>query len=215
MCSIKHRDGRSAGNTGIAGKAARRADDGRAPGEGISGAGTPPDPEMTPRAKRRRFSPGYKARIVEEADRCVEQGAVGALLRREGLYSSQLSTWREQYYSGALQALRDDKRGRKPVTNAVEDELDEGTLTLRLGEDGVYRLNDRSFTQVCSLAKVSKDTVNKLRPETATAVLRETLPVGSRPIQALVQSGGIRPLAAPCSGKAGEDLSSLVTSLRI
>lgn len=74
----------------------------------------------------------------------------------------------------------------------IRPELDEGTLTLRLGDDGVYRLNDWSFTQVCSLAKVSKDTVNKLRPETATAVLRETLPAGSRPIQALVQSSGIR-----------------------
>ncbi|MBX3180315.1 MAG: DUF932 domain-containing protein [Candidatus Hydrogenedentes bacterium] len=88
------------------------------------------------------------------------------------------------------QRERSEEKWNAP--SAIRPELDEGTLTLRLGEDGVYRLNDWSFTQVCGLAKVSKDTVNKLRPETAVAALRETLPAGSRPIQALVQPGGIR-----------------------
>jgi transposase-like protein len=71
------------------------------------------DPEVVPRAKRRRFTAGYKLRIVEEADRCSEPGEVGALLRREGLYSSHLSNWRRQRAEGQLGALAERKRGRK------------------------------------------------------------------------------------------------------
>ena len=82
-----------------------------------------PDPEVSARPKRRRFSADYKARIVEEAECCTEAGETGALLRREGLYSSQLSTWRAQYRTGALQALRDDKRGRKTKKHPLEDEV--------------------------------------------------------------------------------------------
>lgn len=82
-----------------------------------------PDPEVSSVPKRRRFSADYKARVVEEAETCTEAGAIGALLRREGLYSSQLSKWRELYRSGALQALRDDKRGRKSRKHPLEDEV--------------------------------------------------------------------------------------------
>lgn len=82
-----------------------------------------PDPEVDSRPKRRRFSAAYKARIVEEAEGCTESGAVGALLRREGLYSSHLSKWRAQYRSGALDGLRDDKRGRKAKKHPLEDEV--------------------------------------------------------------------------------------------
>jgi len=53
----------------------------------------------------------------------LEEGAIGALLRREGLYSSQLATWRRQYRSGALTALKDNKRGRKRTKNPLEDEV--------------------------------------------------------------------------------------------
>jgi transposase-like protein len=84
---------------------------------------TIPDPEVDSRPKRRRFSAAYKARIVEEAQGCTESGAVGALLRREGLYSSHLSKWREQSRAGALDALRDDKRGRKASKHPLEDEV--------------------------------------------------------------------------------------------
>jgi transposase len=82
-----------------------------------------PDPEVSARPQRRRFSADYKARIVEEAEGCTEAGETGSLLRREGLYSSQLSMWRSQYRSGALQALRDDKRGRKATKHPLEDEV--------------------------------------------------------------------------------------------
>ena len=79
-----------------------------------------PDPEVVPRAKRRNFSAEYKRRILAEADQCRERGEVGALLRREGLYSSHLSNWRRQQRQGQLQALGPQKRGRKsdPEPNA-------------------------------------------------------------------------------------------------
>ena len=82
-----------------------------------------PDTEVSARPKRRRFSATYKARIVEEAENGTKQGEVGALLRREGLYSSHLSEWRRLYRTGALQALRDDKRGRKATKHPLEDEV--------------------------------------------------------------------------------------------
>ena len=56
--------------------------------------GDNPDPEVTNKAIRRRFSPAYKRRVVREANRCTKPGELGALLRREGLYSSSLRTWR-------------------------------------------------------------------------------------------------------------------------
>lgn len=73
-----------------------------------------PDPELTPRAKRRSFTAEYKTRIVAEADACTEHGQIGELLRREGLYSSHLEKWRAARDRGALKEF-DRPRGRKPV----------------------------------------------------------------------------------------------------
>ena len=75
---------------------------------------TPPDPEVPEKAKRRRFSAEYKLAILREADRCTQPGQIGALLRRERLYSSHLVDWRRQRDAGALQALA-RTRGRKPA----------------------------------------------------------------------------------------------------
>lgn len=72
------------------------------------------DPEVLERPVRRRFTAEYKRRILEEADRCTEHGQLGALLRREGLYSSHLTTWRDQRSQGVLDGLTPKKRGRKP-----------------------------------------------------------------------------------------------------
>ncbi len=89
------------------------------------GATTPsPDPEVLARPKRRTFTAAYKARIVEEAQKCAESGQIGALLRREGLFSSTLTQWRRQYQSGALRGLKDDKRGRKRTRDARDQELE-------------------------------------------------------------------------------------------
>jgi len=65
------------------------------------------------KARRRRFSGAYKQRILQSADACTQPGEIGALLRREGLYSSHLSKWRQQRDAGALEGLRPRKRGRK------------------------------------------------------------------------------------------------------
>ena len=73
-----------------------------------------PQTEVTPKAKRRRFSAQYKLRVLEEADRCTKPGEIGALLRREGLYSSNLTTWRRQREQGQIGALSAKKRGPKP-----------------------------------------------------------------------------------------------------
>ena len=85
-------------------------------------AAAAPDPEVVDKPSRRRFSPTYKLRVVEEADRCTEPGEVGRLLRREGLYSSHLTTWRKAARSGSLRGLS-KKRGRKPERNPLEDKV--------------------------------------------------------------------------------------------
>ena len=69
---------------------------------------------MTERPTRRRFTAEYKLRIVREAEACKEPGELGALLRREGLYSSHLAAWRKQVAKGSLQGLKTRKRGPKP-----------------------------------------------------------------------------------------------------
>jgi transposase-like protein len=75
----------------------------------------PPDPEVAERAARRRFTAEYKRRVLQEADACAGTGELGGLLRREGLYSSHLTTWRRQREQGTLAALSPKKRGR-PAT---------------------------------------------------------------------------------------------------
>jgi transposase-like protein len=80
-----------------------------------------PDPEVVAKAQRRKFTAEYKLGIVEEADRASDPGAIGALLRREGLYSSHLVEWRRLREAGALGALS-KKRGRKPTRNPLAEE---------------------------------------------------------------------------------------------
>jgi len=75
-----------------------------------------PDPEVEAKARRRQFSAEYKLKIVREAERCKQPGEVGALLRREGLYSSHLVNWRRLVRAGALKGLKLKKRGPKPAT---------------------------------------------------------------------------------------------------
>ena len=81
----------------------------------------PPNPEVVERVRRRQFTAAYKVRILQEADAC-EPGQTGALLRREGLYSSHLTHWRQQRAQGQLAALTPRRRGR-PVRAAGEQAL--------------------------------------------------------------------------------------------
>ena len=95
--------------TGVAGEAAGRN-------------GDRPDPEVSDKGTRRRFSAAYKRRIVREADRCSQPGELGALLRREGLYGSNLSAWRRQHDAGVLSGRGSPKRGRKARPKDARDQ---------------------------------------------------------------------------------------------
>jgi transposase len=86
----------------------------RASEEGAGEAAGVRDPEVVATAKRRRFSADKKRRILAEADACTKPGELGALLRREGIYSSMLATWRKQRDRATQTALEPQRRGRKP-----------------------------------------------------------------------------------------------------
>ena len=79
-----------------------------------------PDTEVVEKAKRRQYTAEYKLRILREVDACKEKGEIGALLRREGLYSSLIYKWREQRNRGSLEGLAAHKRGPKVDPQAVE-----------------------------------------------------------------------------------------------
>ncbi len=74
---------------------------------------SPPDPEVTGKKPRRKFTVKYKLRMLKKADTCTDPGQLGVLLRQEGLYSSNLTTWRKQRDEGILMAMSPKKRGRK------------------------------------------------------------------------------------------------------
>lgn len=75
--------------------------------------GKAPDPEVTAKAKRRRFTAAYKLKVLREADALGDTGGVGEFLRREGLYSSHLTAWRRARDRGELEGLAPKRRGRK------------------------------------------------------------------------------------------------------
>lgn len=118
---MKEREG-GEGDQEVMGKVRTMARPGSQPGaaagqgatEGHSGeAGKVPDPEVVAKATRRRFSAAYKLGIVRETERLTAPGAIGQVLRREGLYSTHLSTWRRERDRGALDAMGSRRRGRK------------------------------------------------------------------------------------------------------
>lgn len=88
----------------------------------LVGLAQAPGPEVVERPVRRRFTAEYKRAILKEADRC-SAGETGALLRREGLYSSHLTSWRRQREGGEFEALSPKKRGRKakPVSPLAKE----------------------------------------------------------------------------------------------
>ena len=83
-----------------------------------------PDPEVPEKKRRRKFTAKYKLSILSQTDSCTEPGQIGAVLRRDGLYSSHLTTWRRQKEEGLLDALSPKKRGRKKnPTNPLADKV--------------------------------------------------------------------------------------------
>jgi len=79
-----------------------------------------PDPEVIPKAQRRQYSAQYKRCILQEYEACREPGEKGALLRREGLYSSNITSWRRQRERGELEGLAPKPRGPKADPQATE-----------------------------------------------------------------------------------------------
>ena len=79
-----------------------------------------PNTEVVTKAKRRHFTAAEKIRILREVDACQGTGEIGALLRREGIYSSDLTTWRKQRENRELEGLAPRKRGPKPNPEAIE-----------------------------------------------------------------------------------------------
>jgi transposase len=105
-----------ASNVGMAAGEAARAGEASAD---FPAALARPDPEVRALAKRRKFNAAYKLAVLSEVDRLTEPGAIGALLRREALYSSQLTSWRREREAGALEALG-RRRGRKARTTSEQ-----------------------------------------------------------------------------------------------
>jgi transposase-like protein len=100
------------------------ADRSGAVGRTVAPGPTWPDPEVVPIAKRRTFTAEYKLAILAEAGAAAgHPGGIGALLRREGLYSSHLVTWRREQQAGMLKGLTPQKRGPKSKRNPQEEEL--------------------------------------------------------------------------------------------
>jgi transposase-like protein len=79
------------------------------------------DPEVVPKAQRRQYTAEYKRQILEEYEACSEPGEKGAMLRREGLYSSHITTWRRQRERGEMAGLGSKKRGPKEDPQAKEN----------------------------------------------------------------------------------------------
>lgn len=97
-----------------------------------SSSASPPDPEVEPIARRRRFSGSEKRRLLAEADRCKANGQLGAFLRREHLYSSMLASWRKQIGKAERAALAPKKRGPKPKLEARQiQQLNRDNVRLR------------------------------------------------------------------------------------
>ena len=114
---------------GVARSGGERSEPERSDSPGVAPPDPAPNPEVTEKATRRKFSAKYKARILEKADACKgKPGALGELLRKEGLFSSQLSVWRKQRENGQMQGLVPKKRGRKgsgkPSKTKREKELE-------------------------------------------------------------------------------------------
>lgn len=109
-----------------------------------------PDTQVAPRAQRRRFTVSCKRRILQEADGCVQPGQIGALLRREGLYFSNLSTWRRQSARGELNGRSPRKRG--PEIDETARQIEK----LKRENEGLRKKLDRAETIIEVQKKLSK-----------------------------------------------------------
>jgi transposase len=117
---------------------------------GSNGAKTSTEVEVVAKAERRRFTAEYKVKVLREADRCKQAGEIGALLRREGLYWSNLTNWRKQRASGELAGLSARKRGpqrreKNPMVERVRELERENARLKRRAEraEGIVELQKK------------------------------------------------------------------------
>ena len=120
-------------------------------------------PELSARPRRRTFTAKDKLRILADVDRATETGGIGAILRREGLYSSTLSDWRRQRDAGALGALSPSKRGPKTptpnplVTEVAQLQRTNARLTQRLARAEAIIDIQKKVAALLGLPPASKD----------------------------------------------------------
>ena len=123
-----------------------------------------PDPEVAERAARRRFTAEYKLGVLRQAEACAGTGELGALLRREGLYSSHLTTWRRQREQGSLAALTPKKRGRPAVPpsplarRVAELERENARLSQRLQQAETIIAVQKKLSEALGLSRPSSET---------------------------------------------------------
>ena len=111
-----------------------------------------PDPEVTARRARRRFTTPFKLEMLRKADACTRPGELGALLRKEGLYSSHLVTWRKQRVAG----LTPKKRGRKVTADPRVKQLEREKATLEATTRRLERRLQRADTIIAFQKKVAE-----------------------------------------------------------
>ena len=122
-----------------------------------------PDPELAERPRRRRFGAEYKLRVLREAEACTRKGEIGAMLRREGLYTSHLTAWRKQRDAGALEGLAPRKRGPRPPSR---EQVENRALRQRLERTEVELETARRVIEV--QGNVSALLEDLLAPKSAT-----------------------------------------------
>jgi len=128
-------------------------------GDGDSFDSSPPDPEVPEKMLRRKFTAKYKLQILAEADTCTQPGQLGALLRREGLYSSSLTTWRRQRKKGILKAMTPKKRGRKQkkknplAKQVVQLEKDNRRLQQKLKQAELIIEAQKKMSEILGIAQ--------------------------------------------------------------
>ncbi|MFH1635597.1 MAG: IS3 family transposase [Chloroflexota bacterium] len=128
-----------------------------------------PDPEVPEKKPRRKHTAKYKLRILAQADVCTEPGQIGALLRREGLYSSNLTAWRRQKEKGLLQAMAHRKRGRRrkeknPLADKVAQlEREKRLLQQRLKKaETIIEVQKKNFRDPVNLSESGRQRKQQL-----------------------------------------------------
>src|SRR3972149_78825 len=112
-----------------------------------------PDPEVPEKRPRRKFTARYKLEVLKKADACTQPCELGTLLRKEGLYSSNLTTWKRQRDQGLLDAMSPKKRGRKKVE---KNPLSQEVATLQKENERLRRKLKKAETIIEFQKKISE-----------------------------------------------------------